>query len=226
MTPEIVVGRTTVTLPGLNSTHLAPTAALAGPDNLVRDFLYEDQDLRSLDLTKFHLQDGRINRLTAQSWSLSGTSLSYVEITDATVTSLRWNGSKARRVLFRNCRLMGAEISDLSLDNVIFDNCRLNYAQFSNVRAAGPVAFRNCVLSEASFTGCDLTGGAMRDCIADRTEFGPGKYSDLDLRDTDLSTVRSTAHLHHAIISRAQTDQLTSALLRELEITFGEDLPR
>ncbi|MEU6967057.1 hypothetical protein AB0A71_04800 [Kitasatospora aureofaciens] len=64
----------------------------------------------------------------------------------------------------------------------------------------------------------------MRECILERTEFHPGTYRDLDLRDNDLSQVRGTANLQHAIIDRSQADQLTKALLQELEVRFGEDL--
>ncbi|MFE7529888.1 pentapeptide repeat-containing protein [Kitasatospora sp. NPDC057542] len=219
------VGRTTVTLPQIDPTYLAPVDSLVSADT-VRDFLYEGQDLRSLDLIDGHLQDGRINRLSARTWVIGGTTLSSVEISDCDITSLTWSGAKARRTVFRNCRLMGAQISDVSFDDVLFEDCRLTYAAFDRVRALGPVAFVRCKLEETTFTGCDLSDAAFRDCVLDRTTFGTGTYHHLDLRGNDLSTIAGTASIQHTIIDRAQADQLTHALLTELKVTFGEDLPR
>ncbi|MFJ9440819.1 pentapeptide repeat-containing protein [Kitasatospora sp. NPDC101235] len=121
---------------------------------------------------------------------------------------------------------MGAAITGAVLDSVLFENCRLDYAIFDQVRASGPLVFDRCVLSEATFTGCDLTGVVMRDCVLRATGFEAGAYKDLDLSGSDLSTVRGVGNLREVVISRAQQYQLTDALLAELNLTYNEDLPQ
>lgn len=106
-----------------------------------------------------------------------------------------------------------------------FENCRLDYSTFEQVRAAGPVAFSRCVLSETTFTGCDLTRAVLEDCTLRATEFGRGTYKDVDLRGNELSGVRGVANLARVIIDHAQQADLGQALTAELAVTWGEDLP-
>ncbi|MEU8542955.1 pentapeptide repeat-containing protein [Streptomyces sp. NPDC048717] len=129
-------------------------------------------------------------------------------------------------MVFRDCTLLGVHISDVAFDNVLFEDCRLTYATFDRVRALVPVAFVRCQLQEATFTGCDLTGAAFSDCVLDRAAFGTGTYRDLDLRGNDLSTITGTANLQRTVIDRTQADQLTHALLAELQIQFGDETSR
>ncbi|KDN85583.1 pentapeptide repeat-containing protein [Kitasatospora cheerisanensis] len=213
-------GTTRVTLPGLDETdqHLNPVAFLGG--DTVRDFLYADVDLRDLDLIDTALLVGRIRNLSAQRTTLEGVRLSSLEITASTIGTLAWSGSRATQTHWAHSRLMGATISNVTLNDVLFEGCRLDYATFENVRATGPLVFDRCVLTEATFTGCDLTGAVFRDCTLDRTAFGHGKHRDTDLRGNDLSTIRGTANLTGGILlDPAQPDQLTRALLTELGAT-------
>lgn len=119
---------------------------------------------------------------------------------------------------------MGATITGTALDNVLFDNCKLDYSAFEQVRATGPVALTKCVLTEASFAGCDLTGSVLDTCTLRLTEFGRGKYQGLDLRSNDLTTLRGVAHLAKVVIDRAQQAELAEALIAELDVTFADTL--
>ncbi len=212
-------GTTRVTLPGLDATdqHLQPVGLLGGDS--VRDFLYADVDLRDLDLVDTALLAGRIRGLSAQRTTLEGVRLSSVEITATTIGTLTWSGSRATQTHWAASRLMGATITGVTLNDVLFEGCRLDYATFETVRVTGTVVFDRCVLTEATFTGCDLTGAVFRDCTLDQTTFGRGKYRDTDLRGNDLSTIRGTANLTGVLLDPAQPDQLTRALLTELDAT-------
>ncbi|MBD0671302.1 pentapeptide repeat-containing protein [Streptomyces sp. CBMA156] len=220
-------GRATVTLPDLDDDpYLGVITSPPRPGSTVTEFRYTDQDIRALDLTEADLRNGIVHNVTAQRTTIENVRFSSVRITVSDLGSLRLSGSKASRTLFRDCRLMGAAITGAVLDNVLFENCRLDYAIFDQVRASGPLVFDRCVLTEATFTGCDLTGAVMRDCVLQATVLGAGTYKDLDLSDNDLSTVRGIAHLREAVISRTQQHQLTDALLAELNVTYSEDLPQ
>ncbi|MGW4384142.1 pentapeptide repeat-containing protein [Kitasatospora sp. NPDC004531] len=213
-------GTTRITLPSLDPTdqHLDKVDHLGG--DTVRDFLYTDADLRDLDLTDTALLAGRIRNLSAQRTTMTGVRLSSVEITASTIAFLAWSGSRATQTHWAGSRLMGATITDVTLNDVLFEGCRLDYAVFENVRAAGTVVLDRCVLTEATFTGCDLNGVVLRDCVLDRTAFGRGQYRGTDLRGNDLSTIRGTANLTGGImLDPSQPDQLTRALLTELGVT-------
>ncbi|MGD3107752.1 pentapeptide repeat-containing protein [Streptomyces sp. YGL11-2] len=219
-------GRIAVTLPGLNEPglYLSNVTSLEGGRGTVQDFHYADADLRELDLSNAQLLSGRISGLRAQRTRLHDVRVASVEFDSSDFGPMQWADGKLSRAVFRNCKLMGAALSGLVLDNVLFDNCKLDYATFNDIRAAGPLVFSQCVLSEATFTNCDLSRAVFADCPLRLTEFARGKYQDCDLRGNDLSAIRGVAELRKVIIDRAQQTQLAEALTAELGVTYGEDL--
>ncbi|WKU46406.1 pentapeptide repeat-containing protein [Streptomyces sp. VNUA116] len=220
------LGRIKIMLPDLTEPglHLSSVESLESGRGTVQEFQYADANLRELDLAGTQLITGRITGLRAARVRFEAVNLHCVQLDACDLRSARWAGGKLTRVVFHNCRIMGAALSDLVLDHVLFDRCKLDYTAFTKVRAAGPVAFSECGLTEASLTDCDLSGAVMRDCTLRDTEFGRGRYRGLDLRDNDLTALRGVASLNHALIDRAQQDQLTQALMTELDMTYGDDL--
>ncbi|WP_316520658.1 pentapeptide repeat-containing protein [Kitasatospora brasiliensis] len=220
-------GRTIVTLPDPDDDpYLGVVNSPPRPGSTVTEFRYTDQDMRDLDLTEADLRNGILHNLTAQRTTIENVRFSSVRITASDLGSLQLSGSKASRTLFRDCRLMGATVTGAVWDNVLFENCRLDYATFNQIRASGPLVFDRCVLTEATFTGCDLTGVVMRDCVLRATGFDSGTHKGLDLSGSDLSTIRGVGNLRGVVISRGQEHQLTEALLAELNVTYSEDLPQ
>ncbi|MGX9225119.1 pentapeptide repeat-containing protein [Streptomyces albus] len=128
------------------------------------------------------------------------------------------------RVVFRDCKLMGATLEDVTLDNVLFESCKLDYSSLTRVRATGPVIFSKCSLRETAFTFSDLGAALIDDSDLRLTAFDGGKYRGLDLRGNDLSQLRGLASLKQIVIDQAQTLQLAQALTAELDVTFGDDL--
>ncbi|MFP8903863.1 pentapeptide repeat-containing protein, partial [Streptomyces atacamensis] len=119
--------------------------------------------------------------------------------------------------------LLGAALDGLVLDDVLFENCKLDYTTFTKVRSTGPVAFAGCILTEATFTDCDLSNVVLSDCTLRLTEFGPGRYRGADLRGNDLTTLRGVAHLAKVRIDLGQQHDLTQALVSELDIAVGDN---
>ncbi|GAA3034088.1 hypothetical protein GCM10020229_51920 [Kitasatospora albolonga] len=219
-------GRVTVTLPSLNEPglYLSNVQTLDSAQGIVQDFQYGDADLRDLDLTDISLLTGRVTGMRADRVQLHKVRLSSVEFDSCDLGSARISDAKLSRVVFRNCKIMGAQLSGVTLDNVLFENCKLDYSTFEQVRATGPLAFSKCILTEAAFTGSDLSRAVLDACTLRLTDFGRGKYQDLDLRGSDLSTVRGAAHLGKVIIDRAQQAELADALIAELDVTFADTL--
>ncbi|MEU8539420.1 pentapeptide repeat-containing protein [Streptomyces sp. NPDC048717] len=218
-------GRLTVTTPDLDEPglYLAAVASLDSPRGIVQDFVYGDAELRALDLADARLVTGRVRGLSAARVGFEAVNLHEVEIADSELDGVRWNGGKLTRVLVRDCRLLGAALDGLVLDDVLFERCRFDYATFDRVRAAGPVVFRECVLTEAEFADCDLSNVVFSACTLRLTAFGSGRYQDADLRGNDLSALRGVAHLARVRIGPEQCGALAEALVGELRISVGEE---
>ena len=222
--PLRTYGRTRIQMPDLGSdVTLASVSSLAQGDT-TREFRYDDQVLRDLDLCDSQLFTGKINRLDARRATFECVAISSVEFSSSVIGTLAWNGARTSRAVFRNCKLMAADIGHVTFSNVLFENCRLDFTTFRQVRVEQALVFDRCVLSEASFTACDLGNAVFRDCVLDLTEFGQGRYHHCDMRDNDLSAIRGVPALKGVIINRTQTEQLTTALLADLSPTYGEDL--
>jgi uncharacterized protein YjbI with pentapeptide repeats len=219
------IRRTSVTVPSLNGPgrYLSHISSLEGGRGRVAEFHYADADLRELDLSDIHLWDGKITGLRAHRTRLEKLRVDSVEFSGCDLSTLRWTDSRMSRTVFRDCRLMGAALEDLVLDNVLFENCKLDYSAFVRVRAAGPVIFAGCSLREAAFVAADLGAALIDDCDLRLTEFDGGTYRGLDLRGNDLSRLRGLSSLKQVVIDHAQTLQLAEALSAELDVTFGED---
>ncbi|MEV0409843.1 pentapeptide repeat-containing protein [Streptomyces sp. NPDC050448] len=219
------LGYVTVTLPDLDEPgiYLSRVDMLDSPRGAVQDFTYGDAELRSLELTDAQLITGRITGVHAKRVEFEALNLHGVEITGSDLGAARWSESKLTRVVVRDCKLMGAALDSLVLDDVLFESCKFDFATFEKVRATGPVAFTGCAFTEATFTDCDLTDAVFSDCGLKLTEFGAGRYRDLDLRGNDLSTIRGAGHLAKIRIDHGQQIQLAEALVDELQIALGDD---
>ncbi|MFD7015854.1 pentapeptide repeat-containing protein [Streptomyces sp. NPDC059928] len=218
-------GRVAVTTPDLDEPglYLANVDTLDSPRGTLQDFAYGDADLRSLDLADTQLITGRITGLHSKRVEFESLTLHGVEITGSDLGSARWSESKLTRVVVRDCKLMGATLNGLTLDDVIFEGCKFDYAAFEKVRATGPVAFVGCAFTEATFSDCDLSEVVFSDCTLRLTEFGAGRYRDTDLRGIDLSTIRGVTNLSKVRINHGQEAELAEALVGQLDIAFGDD---
>ncbi|MEU3598905.1 pentapeptide repeat-containing protein [Streptomyces sp. NPDC006798] len=218
-------GHTTVTTPDLDEPglYLTRVDSLDSPRGTVQDFAYGDMGLRALVLADAQLLTGRISDVRAEHVEFDAVDLHGVEVTGSDLGSVRWRGSKLTRVHFRDCKVMGAAMDDLVLDDVLFEKCRFDYTAFERVRATGPVAFVGCVFTEATFTDCDLSGAVFSECVFGLTEFGGGRYRDTDLRGNDLSRIRGVTNLAKVRIDPGQQMDLAQALVNELDITIGDD---
>ncbi|MEU5428505.1 pentapeptide repeat-containing protein [Streptomyces olivoreticuli] len=221
----LTFGRVQITLPEFSEPglYLSRIQSLEAGRGTVQDFHYADADLRALDLADTQLITGRITNLRTARVQFQAVNLHSVEVDACDLGSAQWTESKLTRVVFRNCKIMGAALDGLTLDDVLFEKCKLDYTAFSKVRATGPVVFFGCSLPEASFTDCDLADAVMRDCTLRDTEFVRGRYQHLDLRGNDLSTVRGVAALSCVLIDHAQQADLGQALVTELDVTYGDD---
>ncbi|MFD4374116.1 pentapeptide repeat-containing protein [Streptomyces sp. NPDC058486] len=220
-----VFGHVTVTTPDLDEPglYLSNVDSLDNARGIVQDFAFGEVELRSLDLADTRLVTGRITGVRSRRVAFEALNLHGVELSGSDLGSARWSGGRLTRVVFRDCKLMGAALDGLVLDDVLFEGCKFDYASFDRVRATGPLAFAGCAFTEAVFSDCDLSDAVFSDCALRLTEFGTGRYRDMDLRGNDLSALRGVAHLSRIRIDHAQQADLAHALVGELGISLGDD---
>ncbi|WP_189741450.1 pentapeptide repeat-containing protein [Streptomyces nojiriensis] len=85
-----------------------------------------------------------------------------------------------------------------------------------------PYGLHRLLLTEATFSDCDLSDVVFTDCTLRHTEFGTGRYRNTDMRENDLSAIRGVANLAKVRIDRGQKSDLAEALVSELDITIGD----
>jgi uncharacterized protein YjbI with pentapeptide repeats len=195
---------------------------LDDPDPL-RHYRYSDKIVRQLSITDRRLSNGRISRINAQRATLNRVSIQSAYIESCVFTSAEWVECILNRVIFRDCKILGATFSGGKWANVVFDECKIEYAEFDSIRATAPVAFLNTVFSEVTFEGCDLPGGHMSGCQLRKVEFVGGGFHEFDLRHTDLSTIRGAANLAGAVVSPGQRQELAEALVSELDFHYLDE---
>jgi uncharacterized protein YjbI with pentapeptide repeats len=202
---------------------LTPVSSLGSGSGLVSCFEFADASLRSLDVAKVRLLDGKVRSVRAEAATVTSAHLNSVEFTRCELGAVRWSGGKIARTRFDSCRLLGARFEDVTLEHVVFADCKLNYATLSHIRTSGPVMFLRCSLREADFTSSDLGGTLFDDCDLVSANFGKGRYARCDLRGNDLSAAYGTYNLKRVVIDRAQLMQLAEAMAAELDVAFGDD---
>jgi uncharacterized protein YjbI with pentapeptide repeats len=223
--PAHTVRDTTLALPGIDEPgrQLSDVTSLTADRTRVMEFRYRDASLRELDLSGSHLVDGHVARVTAQRVRLEDVRVDSVEFTGCTFSLLECSDSKLTRVAFKECKLLGATLRGVVLDNVLFEKCKLDYSSFVHIRASGPVIFSGCSLAETTFTGADLGPALFDGCVLTLTEFDGGRLHGLDLRGNDLSRIRGVGSLRRVVVDRPQLLQLAEALAVELDVTYGDD---
>lgn len=214
-------GRAEVTLPHVDD-DLHEVGHLEGHAP-IRHYLYTGRSIRQLSIAERILSNGRISKIEAQRATFSRANFQSARIEHCVFGSAEWDECTLSRVVFRNCKILGATFSDNKWANVIFDGCKIEYTSFESVQASAPVVFVDTSFKEVTFVGCDLPGGHMSGCELKDVEFVGGGYDEFDLRGNDLSTIRGAANLDGAVISSAQRHELAEALVSELNFRYIDD---
>lgn len=104
--------------------------------------------------------------------------------------SLTKFGYVLRNVVFTDCRMTGAEFTELNKfsNGLVFEKSMLNYANFVGIKIHKTV-FRDCLLHEAYFDDSDLTASCFDQCDLSRASF----------HRTNLEKVDFSSSFHFAI---------------------------
>jgi uncharacterized protein YjbI with pentapeptide repeats len=220
---ELTIRATKAALPSLDAADLEDVDTLETSIGVLTGFRLAAIGLRSLEASGQRLTTGQVTGIRAERVRLDGLRMDSVDFTGCDLSHATFTGGKWSRVRLADCRILGGQFSDLTLENVIFDRCRLDYAALQAVATKGPVIFRDCSLLEASFIGCDLSRAAFDSCRLTVTSFDRTTCNGTDLRGNDLSAIRGITSLRKASIDPAQAIELGQALIAELELRLPGD---
>lgn len=98
-----------------------------------------------------------------------------------------------RNVVFTDCRITGAEFTELNKcsNELVFEKSMLNYANFVGVKMHKTV-FRDCLLHEAYFDDSDLTSSCFDLCDLERASFHRTNLEKVDFSSSFHFTINPT----------------------------------
>ena len=107
--------------------------------------------------------------------------------------SLTKFGHVMRNVVFTDCRMTGAEFTELNKfsNGLRFEKSILNYANFVGVKLHKTV-FRDCLLHEAYFDDSDLTASCFDQCDLERASFHRTNLEKVDFSSAFHFTIDPT----------------------------------
>lgn len=138
------------------------------------------------------------------------------------LSSHRWKDVTLSRVWFKNCRMMGLNLTSAEFKDVLIEGCQLDYSMFARLRTTGSVAFVDCKLTESVFRGSDLSGVVFSECTFDQVELHSTKMTGTDLRGNDISGLKGVWSLQEAEVSGAQLTTLMDSLVDDLNLKVSD----
>lgn len=188
----------------------APGSSL--DDVIVQDAEWSRTQVEASGITHSHLSGVTFTNSVLSKSRLTGDIFSGVDF-----SSSRWNDIKIDRCSFAGCEFLGANLTGVTAKDVIFEGCRFDYSYLQGFRAVGGLAFVNCSFRESTFEAARLPGSVFVSCSLAGTEF-----TGCDLRGNNLEEVRGLASLRRVIVDPDQLPQLTTAIVRDLEIELKD----
>jgi uncharacterized protein YjbI with pentapeptide repeats len=198
-------------------------------------------DLVSLALTNIQDRDQlsgvRITQDVLAGVEAKAVTLEMVVMTSTEISSSRFKNLSISDVIFDNCRLFGTNmdgadlhrvtvkegmhsglaLSDSVIEDTTFSRARLNLVNF-RVSRLTRVQFIDCDLTEADFQSAVLSNVSFINCNLSRAEFAGSKMAGVDMRSSDIVTIRGMAGLKNATISLTQLVGISQAMAAELGI--------
>lgn len=154
--------------------------------------------------------------------TLTGVRVSRTWLVNADLSGTRIEVGAWDRVAARGCTLVGATLHGVSMRNVLFENCRLDYATLDKIRATGPVAFLGCSLTDTQLTGCQLPDAVFDGCRFANTQLDGTDLRGADLQGNDLAGLVGISSIEGATIGYEQLSALTSAVVRDFDLTIRD----
>jgi fluoroquinolone resistance protein len=150
--------------------------------------LFTDITFEKKDFTQDALKKGEYESCIFKHCELSNTSLldtAFVdcEFIDCNLSLAKLSGSLLRDVKFKGCKMLGLHFETCNQFGLSFtmEDCTVNHSSFYQTKLKKTI-FKNVVMQEVDFTGCDLTASVFTNCDLLRATFDNTTLEKVDFR--------------------------------------------
>lgn len=165
------------------------------------------------DIRRSRFAGVALTNASFQAMTISGCSFERVDLSGS-----RWRDVTLDRTVLKDCRLLGAHLTTVTVKDVIFEDCRLDYATLDRLRTTGPTAFVGCTFTEATLTRTTMPQAILDGCQLTGTELIECDLQDADLRGSDLTGLIGLPSLAGAKVAPDQLAELIDPLVRHFRI--------
>jgi fluoroquinolone resistance protein len=148
----------------------------------------EGETFNKVDFTITPLVTGEYDNCTFINCDFSNSDLSEIIFLDCKFEGCNMSMAKLintvlRDIKFSNCKMLGLQFETCNESGLsaIFGNCNLSHSSFYK-RKLRETIFKNLILHEVDFTGCDLTGSVFDNCNLKRALFENSNLEKTDFR--------------------------------------------
>jgi uncharacterized protein YjbI with pentapeptide repeats len=186
------------------------------------DQLEPQQTLEGMVLSdRLSLETSRLEACEVSSSKLRQATFSDVILSDCLLFGSDFDGAGWQRVEVKRGLFSGVVLTDMSLRDVKFSGVKVNLANFRTSKLRD-VAFIDCALTDADFQSAELTNVSFSGCDLSGTDFSGVTCSKVDLRSSEIATIRGVTSLRGVTISRPQLITLSQNFANELGIIITD----
>lgn len=179
------------------------------------------RSIAGLALDQVHAHRILLNRAR-----LSSARLFDVHCEASDLSSSSWQRPRWQRVLFKGCKLTGAQVATLAGTDVMFQECTLEGTIFSGGKFKG-VHFERCRMARVVFDRVELGNATFRRCDCTGMDLTGSVLQGVDLRGSEIPDIRvEVGQFKGLTIDPAQAAELVAHLGSSVRYLEEDDAPR
>jgi uncharacterized protein YjbI with pentapeptide repeats len=150
--------------------------------------------------------------VTFKEVSFEGVDITDVRFENCDLSNVDFRGAIIHRVEMINCKILGVDLSEATLQNVIFEDCNGSYAFFRFTKWK-QINFKNCVLSDTDFQKANFTKVGFDHCNLEQSQMSGTKLKGIDFSNCEIEGMGVRIEdLYGAIVSPIQAISLSKLL--------------
>jgi uncharacterized protein YjbI with pentapeptide repeats len=181
-----------------------------------------DVDLSGRQVAGAELDECRYTTVSFASVQMRRATIRDVEFDRCDLANLLARDSSLIRVAVRGSRMTGVALLACIVRDVAFRDCRMDMASFSGSRFTN-VTFTNCRLDQANFGEADLSGVEFEHCDVSAAQMSGATLTGARFTGCDLTGISGVTSLRGAIITSADAVTLARIFAEALGITIEDD---
>jgi len=179
---------------------------------------WSGQEASHVDLGCVHVSRTRLTQVSFDDFRASDLLFEDCDLSGADLTE-----STMSRVEFRGCKMTGVVLSGSRIRWVSFIDCRLDMALFRGLEAED-CRFKSCDLKSGDFEMATIERASFSKCMLSDASFRQARLKEVDLRSSELTDLRYAQGLKGATIESVQLLDLAASLAAEIGIRIIDEI--